>query len=233
MRKESWIFATVYFGKDHFLLLEDNYKLVERLSEELRFIPGATVVVDGHASTEGNPKYNEELSKKRKLAVIAILRSKLKTDSRIKFSGEAYGEKSTAVEEDKQESKRALNRRVEITIRIPSPVFERKKPIDLSLPIKPPTPEEELEQSLKILNELDKKGELEPYRQKISGEEILDRILDKINVPAKYRGIVKKGVRKAGEKALDAFLDSTDLNKNEKKMIKKISEGLYKYQFEF
>jgi len=230
MRKESWILATVYFGKDHFLLLEDNYKLVERLSEELRFIPGATVVIDGHASTEGSTKYNKELSKKRRLAVIAILRSKLKTESRIEFSGEPYGEKETAVDEDKQESKRALNRRVEITIRMPAPVFERKKPIDLSLPIKAPT----LDESLKIFYELDKKGELEPYRQKISGEEVLDKFLENVlKVPDKYRGIVKKGVKAVGEKALYSFLDETDLNKNEKKAIKKLIEGLYKYQFEF
>jgi len=132
----------------------------------------------------------------------------------------------------RRERQRSRNRRVEIKI-ISSPIFESKKPIDLSLPVKPPSAEEELNRSIKILNELDKKGELKPFKQKIGVKDVLDKVLDKINVPEKYRGLIIKGIEAVGEKALDKYLDQTDLNKNEKKMIKKLIDGLYKYQFEF
>jgi hypothetical protein len=192
--------------------------------------------VDGHASTEGKGRFNLNLSKRRREAVIALLNSELKTQ--VKFDGMPYGESKVAVAETAEkgdpelERQRSLNRRVEVKI-ISSPIFEPKKPIDLSLPVKPPSAEEELNRSIKILNELDKKGELKPFKQKIGVKDILDKVLDKINVPDKYRGLIKKGIEAVGEKALDKYLDQTDLNKNEKKMIKKLIDGLYKYQFEF
>jgi outer membrane protein OmpA-like peptidoglycan-associated protein len=135
--------ATVYFGQDSFLLDSANFKAVEELGEALRFMSRPTVIVDGHASTEGTEEYNLDLSRSRRLLVIGILKGK-STD--IKPTGEAYGEKKVAVEEtaqgDELEKQRAYNRRVEIAI-IPSVPTGPKRRIKLFPPSLGETPEEE------------------------------------------------------------------------------------------
>jgi outer membrane protein OmpA-like peptidoglycan-associated protein len=166
-RTDDIIFATVYFGKDSFLLLDDNFKVVQKLGEKLRYMTNPTVIIDAHASTDGKNKYNMELSKNRGFAVRSILSSKPKLFGTVKFSGEAYGETKTAVEEDNDESKRALNRRVEILI-TPSPVVKPKKLIRL------PTSEE----LLRMINDptcTPEQGDLAQILRDIAPPETVDR----------------------------------------------------------
>lgn len=221
------ILATIHFGQNDFLLDLLGFRLVERLSEELRLIPNPTVVVDGHASTEGSSEYNLDLSEKRRLAVIAVLRSKL--SGAVTFGGKAYGESEPAVEETGKtsvdlENQRAQNRRVVVWI-IPTPVVKPAKPIDLTLPIRPPTPEEELERILKEPPPppIPKRSLSEMAREKF--DDAVEDILRKAGIPRNYREPIKKAARdlveKGLEKALDAALDQTGLSDKGKKAIKK------------
>lgn len=125
LRSEGSTYATVYFGQNNFLLEAAGFELLEKLSEELRYIPNPIIQVDGHASAEGTEEYNRELSEKRRQLAIAALRSKLA--GKATFTGRAYGESKPAVAEtaktaEELERQRTQNRRVEILM-MPSPAL--------------------------------------------------------------------------------------------------------------
>lgn len=238
-RAEGGVFATVYFGQNDFLLEGPNFGTVEKLTEELRYMPGSTVVVDGHASKEGTEKYNLNLSEMRRLAVTAILRSK--PIGTLNVSGKPYGESKPAVEETgktsaEKERQRAQNRRVEIMI-IPTSAIKPAKPISLFPPteIKPETPEERLERILK------EKPPAPPPKRSFSEmfwkkfDDSVDDILSKAGVPTKYRGHIKKGARaaveKGAEKALDAALDKAGLKDEAKRAIKEAIKAAAEIKF--
>lgn len=147
------IYVVVYFGQDNFLLDGDNFTVLEKLSEELRYLADPHIIVDGHASKEGSAAYNKGLSEKRRQAVIAILTARF--SGKAKVSGTAYGETKPAVEETgktarEKEGQRARNRRVEIFIASSIMSVAEKKP-DLKPKFKEEseTPEKRLEQIIK------------------------------------------------------------------------------------
>ena len=225
-RTDQGILATVYFGQNSFLLDARQANLVEQLSDQLRLMPNPTVIVDGYASTEGSSKYNMNLSIKRRQLVIALLRSKL--IGTMNFQGEPYGESKTAMAETAKEgseleTQRAQNRRAVIWI-MPTPIAKPTKLINLSLPIRPPTAEERLENILKEPPPppLPKKSISEMAGEKI--DNAVEDILSKVGVPREYREMIKKGARslaeKGLEKALDTALDQAPINDKIKKAIK-------------
>lgn len=115
-RRGGAVSATIFFGQDNFLMDAANLSAVQQLNEQLRIMFEPTVTVAGHASTEGKEQHNQELSERRRQAVIAILSSGLQDLPT--FGGAAHGELQPAVPEtgDAPEPERAGNRRVEITI---------------------------------------------------------------------------------------------------------------------
>jgi hypothetical protein len=79
------ICLSVYFSKNSSKLDETSRSALERLSIKLRHLMSATVIVNGYTSSEGEKKYNLELSENRRQTVIAIL----KPPSGIKIEGNA------------------------------------------------------------------------------------------------------------------------------------------------
>lgn len=236
VRTEAGILATVYFGQNDFLLNAANFRLVEQLSEELRFMPDATVIVDGHASTEGSSNYNMELSGKRRQTILALLRSKPAS-----FGGAAYGESQPAVEETGKtaadaEKQRAQNRRAVISIVPAGKKQKPAKPLDLSLPpMKPPTLEQDLGPILKEAPPAAREKQSLSDMGVKKLDEIVEDILSRARVRKEHRGLIKEGSRRPVEsgleKALDTALDPTGLNDKEKKVIENAIDAAAKTKF--
>jgi outer membrane protein OmpA-like peptidoglycan-associated protein len=240
-RTSSGISVTLFFGHNSFLLNGPNYNMAEKLSEELRYMADPLIVVDGHTSSEGSEDRNRSLSDLRRTAAIAILKSRLVGTANIQ--GTAYGETRPAVEEPAEnegegDSKRALNRRVEITIipkHAPSTEVPASKPIDLSLPrtfFQPETPEKRLEKMLKeppptpIPKQSSSISDI--FWKKF--DDSIDSVLRDMKVPTKYRGFIKEKARSALEKGaevvLDKALDQIGVTGKEKEMIKSTLDAL-------
>lgn len=230
-RTEGGLFATVYFGRNNFLLDGANYLAVMKLADELRYMPEPSIMIDGHASGEGTAAYNLGLSEKRRLAVTALLTGKLTGKARV--SGKAYGESKPAVTESDvkgkaREGRRALNRRVEIFIML-TPAAKSKEPekkIDLR-PKEKVEPESLKEKLDRIIRE---KPPEPPPKRSLSEmfwkkfDDGVEDILRKAGVPAKFRGPIKDAARtaveKGAEKLLDEALDKAGLNEKEKRAVK-------------
>jgi len=201
--------ATLYFGQDSFLLVGQNYKIAEGLSQEIHNLFDPVVIIDGHASSEGSEKLNQELSEKRRFAVIAILSSKLIGTASIQ--GGAYGEKKPAeveeggVDEKEKNSKRALNRRVEI--KIISKTLP-KKPPDLFPHPPEPSPDDPIGR-IPLSGPFPQPGKQQTYSEMFwkKLDDWVDSELSRMEVSAKYRGYIKKGAHMAVEKGADAILE--------------------------
>jgi outer membrane protein OmpA-like peptidoglycan-associated protein len=217
VRSDGNVLATVYFEKDSILLDANNLKAVESLAEELSVMPDATVTVDGHASTEGEPGYNKSLSEMRRFGVVALLSSKL-VKSR-SFEGKGYGEAKPAMAEDAKEAtaleaQRKQNRRAEILI-LSGPAETPKKKLDFSVPFREETLEERVARIIKEASPApaEKESISELVWKKV--DELIDR-----HVPRKLRGLAKKGARKLSEKVFDSVLDEMGVKGDAKEAIK-------------
>jgi outer membrane protein OmpA-like peptidoglycan-associated protein len=241
-RFDNTIIATIYFGQGNFLLDALNFEAVQKLAEELRFMASPTIGVDGYASQEGTDKINQELSEKRRWAIIALLRA-----SGSNLTGKAHGAADPAVAETaidpiELESQRALNRRVTIVImptaRAETKLSEkREKPIEL-FPRVPIIPEEE--SPSERLNRILKDYKEPPPRPKTSlsdefwkvVDQAVDDVTRKVGVPKKYRGLIRDGAHAAIEKGLESALDKAlgeaKLDTNQKDAIKKAVEAATK-----
>ena len=240
------ISATIYFDQNSFFLNSENFEAVKKLSEDLQYLADPRVIVDGHASKEGEEPYNLKLSENRRNGIIAILNSTKKMKP-INYEGKAYGESQPVIPEKgetktEKEEQRKFNRRVEIMIlfdpaTIKNKEEKKKKLTDLKYR---PTPEDfkrwEQEQFNRRLWET---PYVPPYEKKSLNEllwkkfdESLDTALRKMKIPEKLRPWIKKGARSAIEKGtetiLDKALDQTGLGSDEKKAIKKSIEAIGK-----
>ena len=221
------VLMTVYFSQNSSLLLSDNYKAVEQLAEQLQTMNNPAIVVDGYASAEGTDQYNQELSERRRFAVNAMLSSKAGS---LNIQGKAYGESQPA----EASQQRSLHRRVTIFI---ASARETKK-IELSIDpmfrlpeFRFPTQTELLERSLQ---------EKTPdffKKQSLSArfDSVVEKLLQKMNVPNKLKPLVKKGVKafveKGTEAVLDHALDQTGMSDKEKKAFKTSIQGISGIEF--
>lgn len=244
------IVATVYFAQDSFLMDSENFRVVNKLAEELGLMLEPAVFVDGHASSEGEAAKNQTLSERRRQAVIAVLSAGGRGGTfKPRFLGAAYGATKPTESEtgkgDELEEQRSRNRRVEISI-LPqvagkpsgSVAPEPPKKLDLTFKPKEETREEELERIFKkppvsfehpkisLKGALDKKF-----------EEFMENLLSKTGVPKDYRGFIKDGARKLVEKgfeeALDKALEESKADKTTREAIKKSIEAGIRVEFEF
>jgi outer membrane protein OmpA-like peptidoglycan-associated protein len=251
----STIVATVYFGKNNFLLDSRNFPAVEKLSEELKYMAEPIVSVDGYASAEGKEAQNLKLSEMRRLTVVSTLRSKLIVP--VSFDGKGHGSADPAVAETGKkgtelESQRSQNRRVTIVITSlarPKPADEIDKP-EKAKPIKLfpeidvwPKPETPAELGARMMREA---AEAEKARaaQKAAGRQsvsdavwkrvdsFIDDATKKLKVPEKLRPLIKDGAHALIEKGvtatLDAALDQTPMTAEEKEAFKKALEAAAK-----
>ncbi len=239
---------TVYFGKDHFLLVERNLRAVESLAEELKSSYLSTITVDGHASGEGEPPYNQALSEQRRDLVVALLGKDL--DPKPTFAGSAHGEQQPAVAEtgsdEALEEVRAQNRRVEIVVTpkmfSPVPLPEKTGGSPLLVPqekskLFPKTPEQALADRVRegYFN-LGSQGRSLEDRADEKLDEMIDNLLLEVGVKnAKRRGWFRRQLRNAVKsglkKGIDAVIESGGFEPQVEDAIKKGVEGLMKVKY--
>jgi outer membrane protein OmpA-like peptidoglycan-associated protein len=236
------IMATVYFIKDASFLDTTNFNAVKYLAEELKLIAQPDVLVNGHASTEGNTEHNLQLSESRRNMVITLLKYP-KSISQPVFGGKGFGSTEPAVAEtgkteSEAEKQRSMNRRVEITISYPPGTLKFDEKTD-----KPGLPDLKTLVLYGNIPEAVKKKWDEDYRIRnmFSHPPIYHSMNDIISekVAGKLRDMGIKGIYnksltylitgavKWGEgKVLDAVLNTTDLNEGDKETIKKMVDAI-------
>ena len=106
--------ATVYFGTNRYDLSPQEARKLDNLARALSHSSDRAVSIAGHASTEGTERHNQTLSENRANAVRDYLVGKGVPNARISTQG--FGESRPAVAEERQESRRALNRRAEASV---------------------------------------------------------------------------------------------------------------------
>lgn len=86
---------------------------LQKLADFLKQYPDRRVLIEGHTDSIGSASYNEQLSRRRAEAVAAVLTGMGIGPDRVTFTG--YGE-SYPVADNRTDTNRALNRRVEVYI---------------------------------------------------------------------------------------------------------------------
>lgn len=107
----NYDFNDIRFEYDSHVLKTDSYATLDQISREMRKDNNAKFVIDGHASIEGTPEYNMELSIDRANAVkLYLVNSGIPADN---LEVKGYGATRPTASND-TEAGRAQNRRVEI-----------------------------------------------------------------------------------------------------------------------
>jgi len=155
-RDRGAIAASVYFGQGDFLLDRSGAAALEGVRRLLSsMVTGARLAVDAHASGEGSASFNQELSERRRMAVIALLTHGLPIE--LDLAGAAHGEAIAAATESGAtesgasdlEAQRSQDRRVDIVV-VPNWVAAAQAPparraIDLTIPgLRPTRPRDDL-----------------------------------------------------------------------------------------
>ncbi len=95
-------------------LTPDNFALLTKVQRVVREFPEATIVVEGHTDSQGNASRNQDLSRRRAIAVREHLLSNIAM-SADRITAVGYGE-SRPVAPNDSNAGRARNRRIEITL---------------------------------------------------------------------------------------------------------------------
>lgn len=111
--------SDVTFSKGSANLDASFMPTLDKVAESLNLYPKTTIDIIGHASTEGAEQANLDLSYRRAEAVRVYLQGKGVIGQRMATGG--LGESQPLVVPDDTESKRAVNRRVQVVLR---PVVE-------------------------------------------------------------------------------------------------------------
>jgi hypothetical protein len=114
---QTEIKQTILFDFDKAVLNDPQKKILDSIYVQLKSTKDFSVSLQGHTDNSGSQHYNDLLSAKRSSAIKNYFYSKHLDTSRIKL--ENYGEKKPLVENSSRKN-RSLNRRVEMTILIPS-----------------------------------------------------------------------------------------------------------------
>ena len=92
----------------------DNFSLLTKVQRVIREFPESAITVEGHTDSQGNEAMNQELSRRRAIAVREYLLSNIAM-SADRITAVGYGE-SRPVAPNDAEAGRARNRRIEITL---------------------------------------------------------------------------------------------------------------------
>ncbi|MGV3762543.1 OmpA family protein [Parapedobacter sp.] len=107
----NYHFKNIQFEYDSHVLKTNSYAILDQISREIRKDNDETFIIDGHASIEGTPEYNMELSIDRANAVkLYLVNSGVPADN---LTVKGYGATRPTASND-TEAGRAQNRRVEI-----------------------------------------------------------------------------------------------------------------------
>jgi OOP family OmpA-OmpF porin len=111
--KKIEIKQTIYFETDNATVKQVSFALLDEVATVLKDNPEINVRIEGHTDDRGSAEYNMRLSQTRTEAVLRYLTDKGVTAERLEAKG--YGE-GAPVADNKRESGRAKNRRVEFVI---------------------------------------------------------------------------------------------------------------------
>lgn len=92
----------------------ENFSLLTKVQRVIREFPQAGITVEGHTDSQGNQAMNQELSRRRAIAVREYILSNIAI-SADRISAVGYGE-SRPVAPNDSEAGRARNRRIDITL---------------------------------------------------------------------------------------------------------------------
>ena len=107
----NYDFKNIQFEYDSHVLKTESYAILDQIAREMQKDPDAKFIIDGHASVEGTPEYNMELSVDRANAVKLYLVNSGIYGNNLTVKG--FGATRPAASND-TEGGRALNRRVEV-----------------------------------------------------------------------------------------------------------------------
>ncbi|WP_188506650.1 OmpA family protein [Parapedobacter pyrenivorans] len=107
----NYTFKNIQFEYDSHVLKTESYAILDHIAREMQKDADAKFIIDGHASIEGTPEYNMELSIDRANAVKLYLVNSGIYGNNLTVKG--YGATRPDASND-TESGRARNRRVEI-----------------------------------------------------------------------------------------------------------------------
>lgn len=113
--------STLLFNADSAKVSDDSKLVLSELNSILTEYPNATLVIEGHASSDGSSGYNQKLSEKRANSVKEALTSLGVNASRL--STAAYGE-TKPVADNKTVKGRVANRRVKLDRRVEIKIVE-------------------------------------------------------------------------------------------------------------
>ena len=92
----------------------DNFGLLTKVQRVIREFPEARIVVEGHTDSQGNESLNQNLSRRRAIAIREYLLSNIAMSAG-RITSVGYGE-SRPVAPNSSEAGRTRNRRIEITL---------------------------------------------------------------------------------------------------------------------
>lgn len=99
------------FDRDSAVLRPESAPVLDALHRGLAADAAASVTIEGHSSSDGDPAYNQQLSERRAAAVVEALVQRGIAPARLSAAG--IGERRP-IAPNNDESGRALNRRVEV-----------------------------------------------------------------------------------------------------------------------
>ncbi len=115
--------ADVLFDVAKYDLKETAKKSLDSLTETIRKVEKATILIEGHTDSDGDETLNMTLSENRCIAVKEKLMEIFGQQTDYDFEIKAYGENKPRVANDSKENKQ-INRRVEITVLPPKEYYE-------------------------------------------------------------------------------------------------------------
>lgn len=108
----------VLFDFDKAQVRADAGKVLDVLATALGKVPGSAMEIRGHTDAKGSDDYNQDLSERRALAVVAALRQRgVAQDASARGYGESQPVAPNTVDGRDNPGGRQLNRRVEIFVR--------------------------------------------------------------------------------------------------------------------
>jgi len=96
-----------------------NFSLLTKLQRVIREFPDGEIVISGHTDARGNDASNQKLSEERAQAVREYLLANMDVESS-RMEAVGYGE-SEPIATNETESGREKNRRIDVTISLPTP----------------------------------------------------------------------------------------------------------------
>jgi len=114
------------FDFDKFELRPSADQILKNLSETIKKVKNATILIDGHTDSDGKGEYNLALSQRRCLSVEKELKLLLGEKASYDYKLTSYGENQPKATNNTEGNKQ-LNRRVEITILPPQSYYESIK----------------------------------------------------------------------------------------------------------